>query len=675
MSAYLVVAHSSGRGGAESALTNLLRLLRRLGHEPVVLLPHDQGWFADWCRREEIEGLILPMRQALRDTSATLLQVSQQDLASIAAGLSARGFVGVITNTAVMVHGMRLAELLDLPHLMWVHELIDDHSEVRSCGMPSAAYLRLIGRGSDHLLCCSAGVQDHLRACGVDTPSSVLYPFTEHPQYTPQPRGADHGRIELLVIGGQYVRKNPVFALTVLQALRLRGHDAVLHLIGAPGSQTRRLQKAIAKRQLGEFVQQHGELIDPYTVAGNRAINLISASHEAFGLTIPESLSRAIPVVATRSGGPNELLHDDDLFALGDLDACVRRIEHTAANYATAAEHAKNRYDHLRPLFDPGVQQQALAYALYEFAQHHASVARQSSRYYGPNFRDAIQLSWLPAEALINNIAAVAKLGVEEVAQAIIDEVKSPGHAVNRDCQTFDVVPFSWSPRNDALYREGLGFAIELAATHADQGRLLMSAFILTRLIHESESRSLKILALGDGIGTDSMRMAALGLDLDYLDFDQSITARVARKNFESLNQFAPASFGRVRVIDGLTTRPHYDVVVCLEVIEHVEKPLEFLRMISHSLAPGGLLFISECFDGIRNAWPSHLATNEEYCGLIPLMATEFGLMVDDINPNPLGKPYVLKKIDPNSPHNLGVDFRGNPILAYSILQAQMELV
>lgn len=644
MNKILVVAHSSNRGGAELALRHLLTLLRSLDYEPTVLLPGMDGEFALWCQQEKFEGLVLPMMHTFPATSAAFLHVSIQGLESIAEKLKFRSFKAVITNTSVVLNGAYLAELLGIPHLTWIHEFIDDDSDIKIQSISSNTYLSMIGDTSDHVLCCSYSVESHVRRHGLRASSSVLYPYVNLAKNVPMISGSS-GELQLLSIGVQSIRKNPIYALTVLQALRLRGVEANLHVIGPPASQTNQLMQAISQRGLESHVHIHGAVEDPYTIVNGCAINLVGANLEPFGLTIPESLSRGIPVVASRSGGPEELLDDLDLFEVNDLDACVRRIEEIYKNYGYYQIKAFERYKNIQNRFSFEEHKKILDGALDQAVRRYRDVPRKSAIFYGSRLRSAVKLDWLTRSILVDNISEASKLSIKDVEDKIQKELKKPGSAVLSDCKKYDVVPFANGNNSDILYSEGVGFSIELAATYSDESRLLMSAFIISMLIGRSYNKCIKILALGDGIGIDSMRLSSAGFDVDYMDYDASLTSKVARKNFLKYEEISNFNAGKIRVVTQETREDAYEVIVCLEVIEHVPNPMDFLCQLSRQTDVGGLIFISECFDGIRDIWPTHLYSNELYGGQLPEMARNYGLELIDCNVMPYGKPYVFKKI------------------------------
>ena len=136
------------------------------------------------------------------------------------------------------------------------------------------------------------------------------------------------------------------------------------------------------------------------------------------------------------------------------------------------------------------------------------------------------------------------------------------------------------------------------------------------------------------------MRLAAAGFSVDYMDYDGSKMAEIATLNFELLRQKS-AMFDNVKVIRKVDKL--YDVVICLEVIEHVGDPFDFAKDIAAYLDVEGELYISECFNGIEDRWPTHLLSNERYAGCLPFLMLDHFTFVTQ-NMIPLAKPYVFRK-------------------------------
>jgi SAM-dependent methyltransferase len=356
----------------------------------------------------------------------------------------------------------------------------------------------------------------------------------------------------------------------------------------------------------------------------------------------------------------------------------VRRIEAALVDWPGLLERTRSQFERISPRFDPARQAEVVAAVIAGLPATPAEARKKTVPVWldGPRMARALRLPELSLPDICEHVAAESGLSVAEVGRRVEDETRQSGLAVGGDCQKFDVVPFGHGARMEALYREGVGFAIELMATHTDVARWTMASFAATTLSSHAwrlGRPALRVLALGDGIGMDSARLASLGFDIHYIDFDGSLTSRVARRNLQLFGERRPDA-GQVRILDGAPPPAAWDAIVCFEVIEHVPDPAGFLDYLASLLVDGGLLLMSECFDGIQDRWPTHLRGNEAQAGLLPAMAVASGLALHDYNPDPFGKPYVFRKTDAGTAARRLVQQLADPVLVRRTLLAQARV-
>jgi cyclopropane fatty-acyl-phospholipid synthase-like methyltransferase len=203
-----------------------------------------------------------------------------------------------------------------------------------------------------------------------------------------------------------------------------------------------------------------------------------------------------------------------------------------------------------------------------------------------------------------------------------------------------------------------------------------MAAFILVRLCTERTKvgRNLKVLAVGDGIGADSIRLASAGFDVHYVDYEESITSKVAAENFTNFKKLSGNLNSTLVVVnrDQIETGT-YDAVLSLEVIEHVDRPHDFLRFLQEQLSDQGLLFLSDCFAGVNSYWQTHLLSNERMSGLLPLMAAQNRLAYKGACQDPLYKPYVFQKSN-LSASQLITEVLDDSLLMHNLIYEQIKL-
>jgi 2-polyprenyl-3-methyl-5-hydroxy-6-metoxy-1,4-benzoquinol methylase len=420
----------------------------------------------------------------------------------------------------------------------------------------------------------------------------------------------------------------------------MRGVEQTLLLIGNSGTTQPQLRQMIRKRKIKKHALLVNELTNPYRHIGGQPINLVSSIVEPFGLTVVESLSRGIPVVSSRCGGPEEILPDEYIYDAENYDQCVKILERVWENYAASSGEAVEIFNKIAARNTTEKRSAILSAAIGKAHGTHCDSFDKQLRFTVPH-TDLISASEILKHIQMAADSRGIEIGTHDIESMIANEQREPGFAIRGDVEKFDITPFAHSRKMDELYRGGIGLGIELATYHQDSGKSKMLNFILLG-IREMQSASkdpLKILCLGDGLGLDSITIAASGFQVDYMDYDNSVMSECARLNLKK----AMSVDRRIAINVINKVKAAYDCIVCLEVIEHVPDPMSFMTFISDCLNEKGVLYLSECFNGIDVRWPTHLYSNEKFSHSI-LDVSEAHFALTDINQDPMLKPLVFRK-------------------------------
>jgi SAM-dependent methyltransferase len=188
------------------------------------------------------------------------------------------------------------------------------------------------------------------------------------------------------------------------------------------------------------------------------------------------------------------------------------------------------------------------------------------------------------------------------------------GHSVAEDFVRLDVgPPWVYSDRMERFYTETDAFVIQLLAWHHQPSRMRWRDEIAKR-INDTYPDGARVLCLGDGIGVDSFHIARDCRHASITSFEfEGHSSRFAARRADDF----PDIRRRLRFVHGLQELGHgsFDVVVCLDVLEHVPDPLAIIRDIAGYLRPCGDVFLSEAFGGVDPLHPTHLLTNLQYAG------------------------------------------------------------
>ncbi len=183
--------------------------------------------------------------------------------------------------------------------------------------------------------------------------------------------------------------------------------------------------------------------------------------------------------------------------------------------------------------------------------------------------------------------------------------------------------PHIWQERLNDFYRESDAFLFETLVWNRlplkNEIRSWIGEFI------QGDSRGpIRILTFGDGLGIDSLYLAQAGHAVDYFE----VSPRCVRFA-QALAERMHTSLNVISAKDQIERRA-YDVVICLDVLEHVPEPPSLVRELAGFLKPGGRLIAHAPFWHIHSAAVTHLAVNRKYCGDLARLYRSAGFRVID---------------------------------------------
>jgi glycosyltransferase involved in cell wall biosynthesis len=203
----------------------------------------------------------------------------------------------------------------------------------------SKIWLRLAARSSDRFIAVSRHIQKRLPR-GLRT--DLLYDaLAELPAPAKQARG------RFVFVGNYIPGKGQDHAIEAFVALAEDHPDLTLDFyggdMGLPKNRAYRngLSARVQALRLGDRVRLHDFAASPSTVMTGALAALNFSTSESFSMTVLEASAMGLPVIATRSGGPAEIIDDGAtgfLVPPGDIEAMTNAMRALADDNALAAE-------------------------------------------------------------------------------------------------------------------------------------------------------------------------------------------------------------------------------------------------------------------------------------------------------------------------------------------------
>lgn len=216
-------------------------------------------------------------------------------------------------------------------------------------------------------------------------------------------------------------------------------------------------------------------------------------------------------------------------------------------------------------------------------------------------------------------LALVTEQDRSTVARKLLDEHREVGSSVRKAMDEWGLAYYQSSDQMNEFYSSTHAFLFETIVWNRSPLKQAMRAWIL-QCIPKRFERPIRVLSFGDGLGFDSLAFAKAGHEVDFFEVsEQSI--KFARELFVE-------SGANIRVLEGAySLEPEsYDVILLLDVLEHVHNPERCVAQVTESLRPGGFLYTHSPFWLLTSAVSTHLAENQKFSGDLRRLFTANGL-------------------------------------------------
>jgi glycosyltransferase involved in cell wall biosynthesis len=323
-------SHSRYLCGAERMLLNLALLMERTGAVRPVLLVPGEGELTTAARREGIACRLVPQPpwyllppgdlrdycRGVRDCREAL----KKTLVDINSDI-------VVVNTMTNVPAMLAAVDLDLPSVLWVHGVIDSLLVPERSSEFATPHDELLLHSATRVIALSNYTSDFCSRVMRRQRLDVVHNWTPvEPDFVPA-ENKYHSR-QFICLNTFDPHKGHETLLDAAALLKKRGHLFEIHLYG-DGQVRGEMERRTAELGLGDYIRFRGRTTEVERVYDESLCLLNPAQVEPFGMTLIEAMARKTPVIATRSGGPEDIVVDGETGSLvdrGDAMALADRM-------------------------------------------------------------------------------------------------------------------------------------------------------------------------------------------------------------------------------------------------------------------------------------------------------------------------------------------------------------
>jgi glycosyltransferase involved in cell wall biosynthesis len=209
-------------------------------------------------------------------------------------------------------------------------------------------YLKEAFLQADRVICVSEALRAGLAALlpGMEAKSIVIPNQVDTGYFVPSGHVPDRPPFRLFALAHLTAEKGMDVLIRALHLLQQMESDAYTLRIGGDGAERKKLEQMTQKLGLASLIQFAGRL------SKEEVRNELQQAHafvhpslmESFGIVLLEAMSCGLPVIATRSGGPEQLVKPELglLCEAGHAEALAHSIQRIKSDYqAYASDHIR----------------------------------------------------------------------------------------------------------------------------------------------------------------------------------------------------------------------------------------------------------------------------------------------------------------------------------------------
>lgn len=311
-----IISHTSALAGAERMLFNMALILKESNiYKPIVYMPNGPSKaLEDICSSNEIEYRKMEIySQYIFNNSSNSSNNYNQLLGAtslIKEQLVNDNIEMIINNTATSLVGQLIGNEMNIPVIGWIHGILDSGLFPGDFDFEKRLFLdRVFIQLSDKVLCCSDWVKSYYHRYGYNK-MCTLYNWTPEPkeliEYKPDNK-------TFVCLNTLDEIKGIFVLLEAAKMLKVNNKHFKLLMYGDGAPKIKEeIEEYIRENNLEKCVKLMGRTNDISKVYNNVLCLVQPSFVESFGMTIIEAMAHNRAVIATRCGGPQEIIQDKE---------------------------------------------------------------------------------------------------------------------------------------------------------------------------------------------------------------------------------------------------------------------------------------------------------------------------------------------------------------------------